>query len=311
MDKIKNLVITLNKQALKLIKEASPHSAICRLDQALQVLKMNLAPEYSELYWMTYSNYGLILKKHQKFEQALNCFLIASEYCPEDSVQLAECLLRACNLLAKLKNHKRALDLALRSIKLLKNSDHHLKIVAYQNAGAEYEHLNNKLEARKMYKSGFLFVKKLYGDHNTVALMFKKRYKELNIQKPVDSINIISTKPLRFEQISKTPDLKVNNYKKTQFTYERPSLRLLSKKLNDSGKIHRLTPQLRSYPQKLRMEESSFLKTVKKSHPKIKGKEILDDLFMIDSLKNTPKNFSSKHLDSNLAGKTDKNKFFK
>lgn len=308
MDRIKSLVITLNKQAIKLIKEESPYSAICRLDQALQVLKVNFASEYADLYWMTYSNYGLILKKHQKYEQALNCFLIASEYCPDDSIKLAECLLRACNLLSRLKNHKKALDLALKSLKILKFSENRMKIVAYQNAGAEYEHLNQKAEARSMYKSGYSFAKKLLGNKNSFALMFKKRFKELSNHKKCDSINVINAKVLRFEQISKTPDLKSYKYKNSRANGEESNINVITKKLNTSGRLKRMTPQLRTVQyKKNNLAEHTFLK---RKNKKSKEKLDLDDLYMIDSLTNSPKHSSPFNLDSVQGMKTESNKLF-
>lgn len=315
MDKearIEALVITLNNQALKLLKEENPSFSISKLDQALQVLHGNLMKDYSELYWMTYNNYGILLKKCKRFEQAVDCFIHASKYCQESPVKFSECMLRACNIYSKLKKHKKALKLALKSIKILSYSTHHIKIIAYQNAGAEYEYLKMRPEAVSMYKSGYSFVKRLFGSQNSLAQMFKSRYKELDSftqTKKHSGLNIISSKPSRFEPFtSKTPEMKADKTNKFSLIKPAPSLRTI-KDLKSFGSLK--NNQIKSKtPDKLKSVGFN-LDTIKRSN-KLNGsallivekkkkfnkiKEGLDGLFMVDSKRNTPKNMGARHLD--------------
>ena len=309
--RIEALVITLNNQALKLLKEDNPSFSISKLDQALQVLHGNSMNDYSELYWMTYNNYGILLKKCKRFEQAVECFIHASKYCQESPVKFSECMLRACNIYSKLKKHKKALKLALKSLKILSYSTHHIKIIAYQNAGAEYEHLKMRPEAVSLYKSGYTFVKHLFGSQNSLAQMFKSRYKELdslNQTKKHSGLNIISSKPVRFEPfISKTPEMKADKTSKFSLIKPAPSLRTI-KDLKSFGslknKVQSKTPdKIKSVGfnldtiKRINKLNGSALLVVDKKKRFSKVKQGLDSLFMVDSKRNTPKNIGSRHLD--------------
>jgi tetratricopeptide (TPR) repeat protein len=306
--KVETLVITLNNQALKLLKELNPSSALSKLDQALQVLNKNLLNDYDELYWMTYNNYGILLKKSRRFQQALESFLHASTFCEGSPVRQSECLLRACNIYSKLKKHKKALKLALKSLKILTFSNHHIKVVAYQNAGAEYEYLKMRDEAGKMYKAGYSFVKRLFGAKNSVAQMFKNRYKELDFVRKDSVFNIITSKPTRIEAyVSKTPEMKTeknHNYSlfKNVTSFKNNKNLKSTCKIKSSGHFKSKTPdKLKSpifNPSSLHLpshlNSSSLLKSKKIS---VTPSKAFEDLFMVDSKRSTPKTLGSRNLD--------------
>lgn len=315
MDKesrIEALVITLNNQALKLLKEGNPSFAISKLDQAIQVLHKNLLKDYSELYMMTYYNYAILFNKSKRFEQAADCYIQASKYCEESSVKYSECLLRACSIYSKLSKHKKALKLASKTLKTLSYSTHQIKIIAYQNAGTQYEYLKMPQEAISMYKSGYSFCKSLYGSESSAAKMFKSRYKELislNRSKNHSPLNIITSKPSYFEPfISKTPELKGDNTSKLSLIKLAPSLKAIKnlKSFNSfkNYQVKSKTPdKLKSIGFNLEGNkkgsrfDGSDLGIVEKKGKFKRVSEGFDGLFMVDSKRNTPKNLGSRHLD--------------
>ena len=315
MDKesrIEALVITLNNQAMKLLKEFNPSFAISKLDQAIQVLQKNVMKDYSELFSMTYYNYGILFNKSKRFDQAGDCYIQASKYCEEFPVKFSECLLRACSIYSKLRQHKKALKLALKSLKALTYSTNQIKIIAFQNAGAQYEYLKMRAEAISIYKSGYSFLKSLYGSESSAAQMFKSRYKKLNDlarTKNHSPLSIITSKPSHSDPyISKTPELKTVKASKVSLIKPAPSLKTLKylknfnsfKNYKDKSKTPDKLKSIGFSSDSVRKGNKyhgSGLVILDKNEKFKRIGEGLESFLIVDSKRNSPKNLGSRHLD--------------
>ncbi|OMJ74007.1 hypothetical protein SteCoe_27153 [Stentor coeruleus] len=180
-DKLENLVKTLNQQALVMLKESNFKSAYQLLDQSLQILEKSSSLKKSKLYYATYTNYGSILKKQGNYSQAAESFLFAGDFCTKQPLKLAECYLNACAMYSRAKKHTESLKYSIKALKIYGKTENPKKIIAIQNAGAEYEYLGLKEDANKMYKQGYILAKKINGPESESSLMFKRRYMKISV----------------------------------------------------------------------------------------------------------------------------------
>lgn len=214
-DKLENLVKTLNQQALVMLRESNFKSAYQRLDQALQILEKSHSLKKSDLYYLTYTNYGTILKKQGNYSQAAESFLFAGDFCTKQPQKLAECYLNTCAMLSRTGNHTESLKYSIKALKIYGNTENPKKIVAVQNAGAEYEYLGLKEDAKKMYKQGYILAKKINGPESESSLMFKRRYMKISVSSFENSFSSGTQSSSKNSLLKKRVPLSTVSVKKT------------------------------------------------------------------------------------------------
>ena len=175
LDNLESLIIILNSQAIQSAKELNFKSAYSNLRQAVGLIENHNTAIRSKLTRITYNNYGLILKQQGKYSKALEYFHLVTELCKDNPLKLGECYLNISNTLSKLLNFSKGLNFSLEALKIFKEHKSSDIVVAYQNAGTQYEHLGMKKEALNMYNKGFSISKKLFGADHQFAIMFKNR----------------------------------------------------------------------------------------------------------------------------------------
>ncbi|OMJ84003.1 hypothetical protein SteCoe_14993 [Stentor coeruleus] len=214
-DKLETIIKTLFQQAQVMLKELNFKSAYQHLDQALQILEKSHSLKKSDLYYATYTNYGTILKKQGNYSQAAESFLFAGDFCIKQPLKLAECYLNACAMLSRAGKHTESLKYSIKALRIYGNTENPKKIIAMQNAGAEYEYLGLKEDAKKMYKQGYILAKKINGPESESSLMFKRRYMKISVNSFENSFSSNAQSSSKDSLLKKRLPLSTVSIKKT------------------------------------------------------------------------------------------------
>ena len=156
-------ILELNKNAMGMLKYKNYTEPYNLLKEALKTLK--LLPDTQDkfiLLGITYNNLGCFYKRLKKPKQALKFLKKACENeksCQLDYANRAGTLLNMCAIYSELGKHKKALEQSLLALKLLTESNYTSSlistlVIAYHNAGVEYEYLHQRKEALDYYKTG-------------------------------------------------------------------------------------------------------------------------------------------------------------
>ena len=180
-------ILELNKNAMGMLKYKNYTEPYNLLKEALKTLK--LLPDTQDkfkLLGITYNNLGCFYKRLKKPKQALKFLKKACENeksCQLDYANRAGTLLNMCAIYSELGKHKKALEQSLLALKLLTESNYTSSlistlVIAYHNAGVEYEYLHQRKEALDYYKTGWTIALKYLGNDHSLTLSMHSNYIE-------------------------------------------------------------------------------------------------------------------------------------
>lgn len=159
---VETTILNLNRNAMAMIRDLEFSKALVSLKQASSLLKIVEKPNRRlKLQGITLNNFGCFYKKVKKPNVALKCLTKAcerEEIAEVDGVNLAATHLNMCAIYSELGKHEIALGESLKALNMLKKvttSTSNLLttlVIAYHNAGVEYEYLNRYAEALECYK---------------------------------------------------------------------------------------------------------------------------------------------------------------
>ncbi|CAG9320072.1 unnamed protein product [Blepharisma stoltei] len=158
-------ILNLNRQAMNQLSEEKFGQSIKVLKEAESLLS-SLADSqpFSKLLAITLNNYGCIYKRMKRPITALKYLKQASQYEklePIDRINLAGTYLNICAIYSDLGKHDLALAEAKKALELLKNNIENSEnqittlVIAYHNAGVQYEFMNKIQNAVDCYKAAW------------------------------------------------------------------------------------------------------------------------------------------------------------
>jgi tetratricopeptide (TPR) repeat protein len=180
------IVFSYNRKAMEHLRNEDYKTALNYLTQAEKLLSTKNILGINKLYGITLNNFGCFYKRTGNPNLALNFLRKALEIetkPPVDTNNLAGTHLNMCAILSQIEDHQKALTHALKALNLLKSKyleDSSLittLLVAYHNAGVEYEFLSQIPEANQIYKKGWELANNTFGEAHPLALNLKKNMK--------------------------------------------------------------------------------------------------------------------------------------
>ena len=156
-------ILHLNRDAMNYLKDENYSLALKTLKDADKLLKSIDSNGNTKVQAITLNNFGCFYKRSGNPSLALNFLRKALEVeskPPIDINNLAGTHLNICAILSQIGDHYKALSHALKALNMLKSNyseDSSLLttlLVAYHNAGVEYELLSQNNEANSIYKKG-------------------------------------------------------------------------------------------------------------------------------------------------------------
>lgn len=157
------IVFSYNRKAMDFLRNEDFSNAFSYLSRAEELLNTGTVLNADKLFGITLNNFGCFYKRSGNPSLALNFLRKALEIeskPPIDINNLAGTHLNICAILSQIGDHYKALSHALKALNMLKSNyseDSSLLttlLVAYHNAGVEYELLSQNNEANSIYKKG-------------------------------------------------------------------------------------------------------------------------------------------------------------
>lgn len=187
---IEKKVLNLNRQAMNQLAEEKFGQSIKVLKEAETILaSFEDSQKIGKLLAITLNNYGCIYKRMRRPITALKYLKQASEYEklePIDRINLAGTYLNICAIYSDLSKHDLALDEARKALALLENrkatTENHITtlVIAYHNAGVQYEFMGNIKGAVDCYKAAFETSLDNLGLKHPLTQSMNKSYQDAN-----------------------------------------------------------------------------------------------------------------------------------
>ena len=176
-------LLELNKIAMELLRKNRFGPALNYLKQAENVLIVNpKLGEFYKFYSITLNNLGCFYKRTGHFKLALRylkCCLEVETPSPSP-LNLAGTHLNICAIQSQLGHHEKALMHASQAISLTKSAPQKTQslittlIIAYHNAGLEYEALSHRHDAVQSFRKALELSKKHLGLSSSLTASLKK-----------------------------------------------------------------------------------------------------------------------------------------
>ena len=184
-------VLRLNKQAMDFLHNEDFEKSLKILKECERLLAEFKLPKSSELWGITYNNFGCVYKKAGTLKTALFYLTKALEMelkTSYDATNLASTHLNISAILSSVSKHEGSLMHALAALKTLQtfvstSMNYTVSIViAYHSIGLENEHLRKYTEALTAYKKGWEVAEKELGpDHKLTETLRKSFGKGCNL----------------------------------------------------------------------------------------------------------------------------------
>lgn len=184
-------VLRLNKQAMDFLHNEDFEKSLKILKECERILAEFKLPKSSELWGITYNNFGCIYKKVGNLKAALFYLTKALEMelkTNYDATNLASTHLNISAILSSVNKHEGSLMHALAALKTLQtftsfSPNYTVSIViTYHSIGVENEHLRKYTEALAAYKKGWEVAEKELGpDHKLTETLRKSFGKGCNL----------------------------------------------------------------------------------------------------------------------------------
>lgn len=184
-DSPENHVLEYNRLAMEYLKHNDFKTSLAMLKQAEDILNYPI-PNQAKLLSITLNNLGCYYKRTNKPTVALHYLWKALEVGTRDNIaisNLAGTHLNVCAIESQLGKHSTAIMHAKRAIKLLSKNFEASEntvttlVLAYHNAGVEYEFLSENNLASSHYMSGYELAFKFLGEENPLTKILKTSYK--------------------------------------------------------------------------------------------------------------------------------------
>lgn len=178
-------VLEFNRLAMEFLKNNEFKNSLSMLKQAEDILNYPI-PNQAKLLSITLNNLGCYYKRTNKPTVALHYLWKALEVGTRDNIDisnLAGTHLNVCAIESQLGKHSTAIMHAKRAIKLLsRNFDQSENVVttlvlAYHNAGVEYEFLAESDLASSHYMAGYELASKFLGEENPLTHILRTSYR--------------------------------------------------------------------------------------------------------------------------------------
>ncbi|CAG9327141.1 unnamed protein product [Blepharisma stoltei] len=209
---IEDIVLNINKLAMEALHENDFNTSVTLLHRANHMLRqqpVNL--QTIKLRAITLNNLGCLYKRTNQNPKALQ-FLKEALECekklPGDYTNIAGTHLNICAIKSLLNHHEESLAHALKAINIIQQNpflDEELirsLVVAYYNAGTEYQYLHRNSEATAFLRHGHNLSSKHLGKNHPLTLSFGIGKNEKNKKSKRGKL-----KPIDFELINKSLDL--------------------------------------------------------------------------------------------------------
>lgn len=180
-------IISMNKNAMSIIKSNNYRTSIQLLKDALKLLSIAKASDLKfKLLAMTQNNLGCIYKRRKKPNTALKYLQLACENEKNaliDNVARAGTYLNICAIYSSLDKHKSALEQSQKALELLKAAEKGENfittlVIAYHNIAVEHEFLKDFKIALEFYKLAWETGEQELGPEHVLTLSAKTDYKK-------------------------------------------------------------------------------------------------------------------------------------
>ena len=187
LDKI---ILDLNKSAIDELHTNNFPAAYDLLFQAkLHLKNKGKTQKVLKLKVITFNNFGCYYKRQGDLHKALSFLMQALSYeklLENDSTNIAGTYLNLCSIHSELNNHSQALHFAIKAINSIEgkfqNNEHCATtlVIAYQNAGNEYNFLGKKHESSSFYEQGYEISMEYFGMNHELTRNLGKLCREDN-----------------------------------------------------------------------------------------------------------------------------------
>ena len=191
-------ILDLNRNAMALLRDQQFSKALHSLKEASKLVEnIERTEKKLKLHGITLNNFGCFYKRTKKPNVALKYLTKACEQeqmAAVDSVNLAGTHLNMCAIYSDLGKHEHALEQGLKALELMKTTIEYSPnfistlVIAYHNAGVEYEFLNNLEEALDCYKNASDTATKYLGSNHPLTISMHSDY--LNVEKKTQEKNM-------------------------------------------------------------------------------------------------------------------------
>jgi tetratricopeptide (TPR) repeat protein len=178
-------VLMMNKQAMDYMHQEDYEKCLKTLKEAEKFLSENNCLKSSELWGITYNNFGCVYKKTGNFKAALFYLSKALEMeikTSYDATNLASTHLNISAILSSMSRHENSLTHALAALKTLQTTNIRSTnymvsvVIAYHSIGVENEHLKKYSEALSAYKLGWEIAERELGAEHKLTETLRKSF---------------------------------------------------------------------------------------------------------------------------------------